>query len=117
MWAWLRTNLAVVMLCSNLVSGAIGALITVTTFVSDTKHLIADRGKILTDHDHQLEALHKDMVDVDKRLNDAHAYSQELRRVRDIQVATLEQRIAVLEAQLRFLADRTPSPPILGSRR
>lgn len=112
---WLRLNLSLLVLVTGMVSGAFGAMITTVTFIGDMKHLVADRGVILANHADDLKSLHKDMTDVDRRLNEEKTVVEEQRRVRDNQVAILEQRIAVLEAQLRFFADRSP-PPRVGSR-
>lgn len=113
---WLRTNLALLVVCSSMASGAIGALVTMSSYIQDMKHLVVDRGLQLADHAHQLDSLHGSMVDVDRRLNEQRSYTEELRRQRDVQIGGLEQRIAILEAQIRFLADRTPAPQ-LGARR
>jgi uncharacterized coiled-coil protein SlyX len=113
---WLRTNLALLVVCSSMVSGAAGALVTMSSYIQDMKHLVVDRGLQLAEHAHQLDLLHQNMIDVDRRLNEQKAYTEELRRQRDVQVAGLEQRIAILEAQIRFLADRTPTPQLGGRR-
>lgn len=114
---WLRTNLALVVFFSSLLSGAIGMLVTTGGVVNNLKHLMTERGATLLEHTEDLRQLHKDMVDVDRRLNDEKAFVSELRRGRDIQLGLLEQRVAVLEAQIRFLADRTPTPQPLGRHR
>lgn len=113
---WLRTNLPVAVFLTGIASGILGALLASASFVNGMQHVIIERGLMLGLHTRQLDELHKNMVDVDRRFNADRAYLEELRRTRDGKDAALEQRIAVLEAQLRFFADRT-SPQSLGSRR
>lgn len=114
---WLRANLALVVFFSSLLSGAMGMLVTTGSVVNDLKHVLLERGATLADHTTQLRVLHVDMIDVDRRLNEQRTEAAELRRQRDGEIATLDRRIAVLEAQLRFLADRTPTPQPLSPRR
>lgn len=111
---WLRTNLALLVFFTSLASGAMGMLVTTASFVTEMQHVVIERGLMLGTHTRQIDKLQQNMVDVDKRFNDQKAYIQELRRTRDVADAVLEQRIAVLEAQVRFLADRTPTPQPLG---
>ena len=114
---WLRTNLSLVVFFSSLLSGTVGMLVTTGSVVNNLQHLMTERGATLKQHTEDLEKFHQNMVDVDHRLNDEKAFVAELRRNRDVQIGLLEERIAVLEAQIRFLADRSPTPQPLDRHR
>lgn len=115
--SWLRTNLPLAVFFTSLLSAALGAMVTTASFVVDMQHVIVERGLMLGTHTRQIDDLQRNMVDVDKRFNDQKAYVEELRRARDGHDGVLEQRIAVLEAQLRFFADRTSVLPPMGNHR
>jgi hypothetical protein len=115
--SWLRTNLPLAVFLCSLLSAALGAMMTTASFVVDMQHVTVERGLMLGTHTRQIDDLHRAMIDVDHRLNDQKSYVEELRRTRDGQDAVLNERIAVLEAQLRFFADRTSIPQPLGNRR
>jgi uncharacterized protein YecT (DUF1311 family) len=113
---WLRLNLGITVMIFSIASGIAGALISGTRRVAAADYQFADLVRVNTEQQKQIEQFHTDMVDVDRRLNTASSYTNDLRRSRDAEMAALQQRVAVLEAQLRFLADRTPTPTI-GVRR
>jgi len=109
---WLRINLGITVAVFSIVSGIAGALISGTLRVAATDYQLTDLGRVNGEQQKQLDQYHLDMVDVDRRLNAANAHTDDLRRIRDAEMAALQQRVAVLEAQLRFLADRTPTPAV-----
>jgi hypothetical protein len=113
---WLRLNLGITVMMFSIVSGVAGALISGTLRVAATDYQLADMVRVNNEQQKQIDQFHTDMIDVDRRINTANTYTNDLRRSRDTEVAALQQRVAVLEAQLRFLADRTPNPPV-GPRR
>jgi hypothetical protein len=113
---WLRLNLGITVMIFSITSGIAGALISGTMRVAATDYQLSDAIRVNNEQEKAIEQFHSDMIDVDKRLNSSATYTNELRRTRDAEMAALQQRVAVLEAQLRFLADRTPNPPV-GPRR
>jgi hypothetical protein len=113
---WLRLNLGITMLIFSIVSGIAGAIISGTLRIAAADYQLADLVRVNTEQQKQIEQFHADMVDVDRRLNTANTYTNDIRRLHDGEIAALQQRVAVLEAQLRFLADRTPTPTI-GAKR
>lgn len=115
-FGWLRLNLGVTLAVLSIVSGAVGALITGTMRVDANTYQMSDLVRVNNEQQQRLDQFHQDMVDVDRRLNDSASKVNDLRRARDAEMASLAQRVAVLEAQLRFLADRTPVPQI-GARK
>jgi hypothetical protein len=116
MMEWLRLNLGITVMIFSIASGIAGALISGTMRVAATDYQLSDAIRVNNEQEKAIGQFHSDMIDVDKRLNSGVAYTNELRRTRDAEMAALQQRVAVLEAQLRFLADRTPNPPV-GPRR
>jgi hypothetical protein len=107
---WLRIYLGITVMIFSIASGVAGALISGTLRVAAADYKLGDLVRVNTEQQKQIEQFHTDLVDVDRRLNAASAHANESRRSRDAEVAALQQRVAVLEAQLRFLADRTPAP-------
>lgn len=119
LFGWFRSNMALIVFVSGLLSGAIGTLITGTLAFSDAKHQVTDQGGRISKLETEMDTVqHTNMVDVDRRFNVEAEQHGEQRRVRDAEIATLNSRMAVLEAQLRFFADRTSLPqPLNGARR
>lgn len=114
---WLRLNLGITVMIFSITSGIAGALISGTMRVVATDYQLSDAIRVNNEQEKAINQFHSDMIDVDKRLNSGVAYISELRRTRDAEMAALQQRVAVLEAQLRFLADRTPTPTVGATRR
>lgn len=114
---WLRINLSFMAIVISLVSMIVGGLVNATLRVSDAGHQLTDVSGTQDRFARDLTGLHANIVDIDRRLNDGTEHVNELRRARDGELAAMAQRIAVLEAQLRFLADRTPPPQIGVARR
>lgn len=113
---WLRINLSVTLALISIASGIAGALISGTLRVAATDYRLSDVTRITNEHQKQIDQFHSDMIDVDRRLNSGVTYTNDVRRTEDSHISGLQERIAVLEAQLRFLADRTPVPSI-GNKR
>jgi hypothetical protein len=61
-------------------------------------------------------AQHQTNIDLDRRINEEAGSRIDLRRSRDEQIAALTLRLAVLETQLRYFADRMP-PSTIGIRK
>lgn len=116
-WGWLRLNLGLTVMIFSITSGIAGALISGTMRVAAADYQLTDLIRVNNEQQRMMDQFHADMVDVDRRLNAAGTYTNDLRRSRDAEMAALQQRVAVLEAQLRFLADRTPTPTIGANRR
>ena len=110
-FAWLRLNLALTVTIFSIVSGIGGALISGTLHVAAADYQLADVIRVNTDQQKQIDQVHTDMIDVDRRLNSGVSYTSDMRRQTDAQIAALQERIAVLEAQIRFLADRAQEAP------
>jgi hypothetical protein len=131
---WLRVNLAVTVVIASAVSGGVGMLISTTLAYSDATHHSIDQDRQIAQLRQEVEGssgirgLRQDMVDVDQRFNDLKVELGDLRRTSDSQaaaddqrnearIAALQERVAVLEAQVHFFADRLSSPAPLGPRK
>jgi hypothetical protein len=109
---WLRANVGLGMAAISLVSAICGGMVSATWHVANAGYQLDDVEKTIAGQRRELDVLHADMVDVDRRLNEGTAHVADLRRERDGEVAALRSRVDVLEAQLRFFADRQSTPPI-----
>lgn len=109
MLRWIKVNFSLGVGILSLVSGACGALISGTIRVNDAGHSISELVAAMKDQ-------HAINIDLDRRINEEEVKHQEVRRLRDEQVAALALRMAVLETQIRYFSDRTPAPSI-GARR
>jgi hypothetical protein len=69
------------------------------------------------DNNRQIVSLHGSMVDVDRRLNEATTREAEIRRTMEASLADQREHISVLEAQMKFVADRVPPAPLPGGVR
>jgi hypothetical protein len=88
-----------------------GTLWSVSVWLSEYKYASFDNGR-------QIISLHDNMVDVDRRLNETTAKEAEMRRTFEGAIAEQKEHISVLEAQMKFVADRVPPAPLpAGARR
>jgi hypothetical protein len=78
-----------------------GTLWSVTVWLSENRYVMVDNSR-------QIISLHENMVDVDRRLNEATGREAEMRRVFEGSIAEQKEHISVLEAQMKFVADRVP---------
>jgi hypothetical protein len=88
-----------------------GAVWSLSGWLSENKHAAGDNGR-------QITSLHDSMVDVDRRLNEITGREAEMRRALEGTIAEQKEHISVLEAQMKFLADRVPPAALpAGTRR
>jgi hypothetical protein len=123
---WLQVNVALMVFVVSICTGITTMVISGATHVSDVAHELSSLTAAQADDKVALTQEHADMVDVDKRINALNAgltqaanaasvaLAQSAREC-DQHTADLAGRVAVLEAQIKFLADRLP-PPQIGRR-
>jgi hypothetical protein len=103
---WLKLNLALTMFVISMVSGIGGALVSATWHIVDAGHDIVDVTRANARTADDVTKLRVEADDITKRLSDDATHLYELRRQRDMELAALAGRVAVLEAQMAFFADR-----------
>jgi hypothetical protein len=113
---WLKLNLALTMFVISIVSAIGGALTTATWQIADTTHAIADANTNMTRVAKESADLRIDLTDLDRRLTIETINVLDMRRTRDMEVAALSGRVAVLEAQVHFFADRFMAAKPIGPR-
>ncbi|HEY4044691.1 MAG TPA: hypothetical protein VGM32_23000 [Rhodopila sp.] len=75
-----------------------GTLWSLSVWVSENRYAAADTGI-------KINSLHED---VDRRLNEAAQREADTRKALEDAIASEKEHIAVLEAQMNFVADRVP---------
>jgi hypothetical protein len=109
---WMKLNLAVITFVFGTLTALGSALFTGVLRVSEVTHDIADLNRANTETKLSIAGLHNDMVSVDQRLNAGVAGTTAVQRECETHEALLAQRIAVLEAQMQFLAARSVTPAL-----
>jgi hypothetical protein len=103
---WLRVNVAVGMAGIGLLGTVLGT--AGTMLVQGTTMY----RQVMDDHA-ALEQRGRDMVSVDGRFNDLARDRQARAEAFRRDMADLERRASVLEAQMQFLSTRLPTPPLV----
>jgi septal ring factor EnvC (AmiA/AmiB activator) len=114
---WMKLNLAVIAFVSTTLTAIGSALVAGVMRTSEVMHEIDALEDGQRDAKSRLSQLHTDMVDVDRRLNNGASSVTDTQRQCEMRSAALEQRIAVLEAQLQFFAGRLPPVQVGPERR
>jgi CheY-like chemotaxis protein len=125
---WMKINLVFLIgLAISFLLATVGGIWATGVWFSDLKHDNAEVRAVNAAQDRRLDDSHNAVVDIDRRLNemtgrladarrDAETNLANARRETDQSLAAEREGLAVLQAQLRFLGDRTPVAPIGGRR-
>lgn len=111
--AWLRENALAIVLFLLTASG--GAFVGAITIGRTFEHIQAtqdQQDKNINALEREINALHHDMADVDRRINDANAASAAARNSERDDYYELKDKLNVLEALSKYAADRALASPL-----
>lgn len=106
MLTWLRLNIAVTVAGISITTAAGGLLFRAGSYMASQESTMASVTVANHQIDLRMDGLHDAIVDVDRRLNTITANDFEARREVDHDSASIAERVGVLEAQMKFVADR-----------